>query len=843
MPEKSKCPQCGTPLQAGALAGLCPACLLKQGGGPDTAGPPDQPPFEPPPLAEVARLFPQLELLSLLGKGGMGAVYKARQPALDRVVALKILPSGVATGPGFAERFTREARALARLSHPNIVAVHEFGQADGLHYFVMEFVDGVNLRQLERAGRLSPREALQIIPQICDALQYAHDEGVVHRDIKPENVLVDRKGRVKIADFGLAKILGAGRPDPHLTGEGEVMGTPHYMAPEQVERPLQVDHRADIYSLGVVFYEMLTRELPLGKFAPPSRKVQVDVRLDDVVLHALEKEPDRRYQHASEVKTDVEGIAQTPSPPRATASPPAVARQRHGLQVKSAFFFFAAACFLIAALAFAGRENGIAAMLSVGAAVGFTGAALRHRRAAAAVSRTPGVPASAAEDEANRRQVQGPAIGLLVMGAVFMTPPILLGWFLLSGHRAFGVDLDADVQFWLGVIGMPFSAGLGALLAWMVWMALPAAGALPQGTSAVSGQRWSWQAIVAVALLGLSLPLGGGAAVMLQLIARDGNWNPDTGELVISLGLGGAAVLTAAASLLLGVTALRQMRRAATALRGRTCALAAAWFWPCLLGGTAILWSVDASLSALRGGTPRYAPTVVVRVEEKLTLEITRRLHEAGWKPEGLTVSVSPELKRAVCRFGKVWKNGLSEDTFNAGIQLKPQGPGLWLVEGQGRFFALRFSVDCSEEMAVGRETRARTPEVSFAAPLVGEPESAAQSIDALPPVVVRTTPASGARDVPPGLTELRVTFSKDMADGSWSWSSAWQDSTPEAVEGPRFDADRRTCVLKVKLEPGRTYAYWLNSEKFQNFRDSAGRAAVPYLLIFKTRAEAGQRF
>jgi serine/threonine protein kinase len=186
----------------------------------------------------------------------------------------------------------------------------------------MEFVDGVNLRQLQKAGRLSPREALQIVPQICDALQYAHDEGVVHRDIKPENVLVDRKGRVKIADFGLAKILGCDPEALRLTGEGQVMGTPHYMAPEQVEHPLTVDHRADIFSLGVVFYEMLTGELPLGKFQPPSRKVQVDVRLDDVVLHALEKEPERRYQQVSEVKSAVETISGTiHSGPAASARP------------------------------------------------------------------------------------------------------------------------------------------------------------------------------------------------------------------------------------------------------------------------------------------------------------------------------------------------------------------------------------------------------------------------------------------------------------------------------------------------------------------------------------------
>jgi predicted Ser/Thr protein kinase len=314
---EKKCPQCGAALPTGALEGLCPACLLKQGAAADTAAPPEAAAFQPLGVEEVTRLFPQLEILGLIGKGGMGAVYKARQPALDRFVALKILPAQAATGPGFPERFNREARALAKLSHPNIVAIYEFGQAEGLSFFVMEFVDGLNLRQLERAGKLSPREALQIVPQICEALQFAHDEGIVHRDIKPENILVDKKGRVKIADFGIAKILGR-EPEIALTETRGVIGTPQYMAPEQVEKPQSVDHRADIFSLGVVFYEMLTGELPLGKFAPPSSRmggVQVDVRLDEVVLRALEKEPELRYQHASQVKTAVETIANTAAPP------------------------------------------------------------------------------------------------------------------------------------------------------------------------------------------------------------------------------------------------------------------------------------------------------------------------------------------------------------------------------------------------------------------------------------------------------------------------------------------------------------------------------------------------
>jgi serine/threonine protein kinase len=297
----------------------------------------------------LAPHFPNLEILELLGQGGMGAVYKARQPGLDRLVALKVLPPGIGSGAAFAERFKREARSLARLNHPNIVAVYDFGEAAGLYYFVMEYVDGANLRQMERTERLAPREALGIVVQVCEALQYAHDEGIVHRDIKPENILLDKKGRVKIADFGLAKLLARAPADFTLTQPQQVMGTPHYMAPEQLEHPAEVDQRADIYSLGVVFYEMLTGELPLGRFAPPSQKFQVDVRLDEVVLKALEKEPSRRYQHASEVKTDVEEISRGPqaaAAPALAAQVPDVVFRRRFTVIVLVFITFAEAAFL-----------------------------------------------------------------------------------------------------------------------------------------------------------------------------------------------------------------------------------------------------------------------------------------------------------------------------------------------------------------------------------------------------------------------------------------------------------------------------------------------------------------
>jgi serine/threonine protein kinase len=260
--------------------------------------------FIPPEATELDALFPKLEIVELIGRGGMGAVYKARQPDLDRHVAVKILPRERQGDPTFGERFLREAKTLAKLNHPNIIAVYDFGQVDDLFFFVMEFVDGVTLRDLIHSGKVTSDEALRIVPELCDALQFAHEEGVVHRDIKPENILLDKRGRVKIADFGLAKLVNNDDIDEaSLTGTHQVMGTIRYMAPEQMRKSKDIDHRADLYSLGVVFYELLTGDLPMGRFAPPSKKVQIDVRLDEVVLRTLETEPDERFQNASEIRT------------------------------------------------------------------------------------------------------------------------------------------------------------------------------------------------------------------------------------------------------------------------------------------------------------------------------------------------------------------------------------------------------------------------------------------------------------------------------------------------------------------------------------------------------------
>ncbi len=326
-----QCPQCGAPLTPGAALDLCPRCLLAGAAAP-TDSPSGARLAAPPTVEQVAAAFPQLDVLALIGAGGMGAVFRARQPKLNRLVALKVLPATLAErDPAFAERFEREGQMLARLHHPNIVSVYDSGRAADFFYLLMEHVDGVNLRQAMRASRFTPAQALSIVPRICDALQFAHDEGVLHRDIKPENILLDAKGRVKLADFGIGKIVGeAGASSatsspavPGLTQFGAALGTPQYMAPEQRDRPEQVDHRADIYSLGVVFYELLTGELPVGKFAPPSELSASDPRVDAIVRQALEKERERRQQSAGEVRTQVETVAGE----QPTTAPPPSARE------------------------------------------------------------------------------------------------------------------------------------------------------------------------------------------------------------------------------------------------------------------------------------------------------------------------------------------------------------------------------------------------------------------------------------------------------------------------------------------------------------------------------------
>ncbi len=255
-------------------------------------------------------ILPNYEVLDFIGRGGMGMVFKARQMALDRIVAVKLL--SVQAGQGgldFAARFKVEAQAMARLSHPGIVPVHDFGTtSDGQLFYVMEFVEGTDLaKRIESEGKLPVDEALRIALAVCEALACAHGEGVVHRDIKPSNILISRDGKVKVADFGLAKIDAP--ETASLTLSGTTMGSHGYAAPEVFSKASTADHRADIYSLGVLLYQMLTGDLPRGMFKLPSQKVPgLDPRFDAIVCQAMEEDREDRQQKVEGMRSELEAL-------------------------------------------------------------------------------------------------------------------------------------------------------------------------------------------------------------------------------------------------------------------------------------------------------------------------------------------------------------------------------------------------------------------------------------------------------------------------------------------------------------------------------------------------------
>lgn len=263
---------------------------------------PDKPAqaFAIPSEEELNSLFPELQIREQVGSGGMGCVFRARQVRLERDIALKILPRELGRDDLFAERFGREARAMARLNHPNIVSIHDFGQREGLHYLAMEYMDGMNLRELLDAGPLPSIEALKIFEQVCQALAYAHAEGVVHRDIKPENILFSKRGHVALADFGLARLASDSHAAVSLTQTRQAMGTLNYMAPEQCETPKHVDHRADIYSLGILLYEMLTGRVPRGSFPQASSLCEVTEIVDEAIHKALQVDVHARHQSVTD---------------------------------------------------------------------------------------------------------------------------------------------------------------------------------------------------------------------------------------------------------------------------------------------------------------------------------------------------------------------------------------------------------------------------------------------------------------------------------------------------------------------------------------------------------------
>ncbi|QSQ25864.1 protein kinase [Pyxidicoccus parkwayensis] len=258
--------------------------------------------------------LPGFELLEMLGRGGMGEVWLARQQSLGRTVAVKLLPPRLAKDPEFVTRFEKEATALAALNHPHIVQIIDRGVAGEHYYFVMEYVEGRSLREAMAAG-LAPQQGLKLLLSVARAIECAHDKGIIHRDLKPENILLDSRGHVKVADFGLAGIQG---PDSRLqlTATAVAMGTLNYMAPEQRRDAKNVDGRADLFSLGVMLYEVLTGELPLGRFKLPSSKVPgLDPRVDTVVERLLETEPEARYATAGELGTALEAMVSASSAP------------------------------------------------------------------------------------------------------------------------------------------------------------------------------------------------------------------------------------------------------------------------------------------------------------------------------------------------------------------------------------------------------------------------------------------------------------------------------------------------------------------------------------------------
>jgi serine/threonine-protein kinase len=265
---------------------------------------------------EIAKLG-RYKIISELGRGAMGVVYKGEDPALDRVVALKtvILTADAEGKAEYQKRFFLEAKAAGRLSHPQIITVYDFGQEGDLAYMAMEFLKGKELRTRMKDGSISVPEAVHIAEQVAEGLGYAHEHGVVHRDIKPSNIMLESHEKVKIMDFGIARM----RASDHKTSTGLVLGTPKYMSPEQVSGS-PVDHRSDIFSLGVVLYEMLTQtKLFEGEDTPqifnsvvnfqpppPSRvNSEVPAMLDFVVERALKKDPAVRYQDAYELAQDL----------------------------------------------------------------------------------------------------------------------------------------------------------------------------------------------------------------------------------------------------------------------------------------------------------------------------------------------------------------------------------------------------------------------------------------------------------------------------------------------------------------------------------------------------------
>ena len=276
---------------------------------------------------------PRYRIERLLGQGGMGAVYKAHDKELDRPVAIKLIRPDLAAEPQAMARFKQELLLASKISHKNILRIHDLGEANGVKFISMAYVHGQDLHQLlQQHGRLTVDEALHLARQLCGALDAAHAEGVVHRDLKPQNILLDESRTVYITDFGLAKSLES---DTSMTMSGQFLGTPRYMAPEQVDGG-KIDHRTDLYAMGLILYEMVTGDVPFhadsairlmymrvheAPKSPAELNPDLPPWLVQVIMKAIEKEPDRRYQGAREILKDLDSGTAPPLPPPAQASP------------------------------------------------------------------------------------------------------------------------------------------------------------------------------------------------------------------------------------------------------------------------------------------------------------------------------------------------------------------------------------------------------------------------------------------------------------------------------------------------------------------------------------------
>ena len=310
--EPAKCPNCSSPLPDHAPQGLCPKCLFAGLGAEtlDDASASVRPPVPTP--EELAPHFPQLEILDCLGRGGMGVVYKARQKSLNRLVALKLLAPERVGDPVFAERFSHEAQALARLNHPNIVTIFDAGEEHDLAFIAMEFLKGRDLAPYIKPDNLLPQpKVLSIVARVAEALSYAHVNNVVHRDIKPANIMYDLESdTVKVTDFGIARIT-----DSSKTKTGMVLGTPSYMSPEQLAGK-KIEGRSDLFSLGATLYQLLSGQLPFrgDSMAQLMFKIANEPHADilnyipdlapglvAIIDRSLAKNPDDRFQTGEEL--------------------------------------------------------------------------------------------------------------------------------------------------------------------------------------------------------------------------------------------------------------------------------------------------------------------------------------------------------------------------------------------------------------------------------------------------------------------------------------------------------------------------------------------------------------